>query len=156
MQRRSQGRDHVALSDGSIDTLKQLVATRDPEAIRVAGRVLANTWADTALRLGPDLQPVEPRAFMNAWLVLACEYGQPCGADTPRMQQACALQGHCNAQTWPDYLYYYQSSPHDSQMLAQYRAILRTAIDTGDWSQLTVVRGLPMPTGRTTFLPGPR
>jgi hypothetical protein len=155
-QRRAQGRDHVALSDASIDTLRQVVATRDPEAIRVAGRVLANTWADTMLRIGPDQQPVESRAFMNAWLVLACEYGQPCGADTPRMQQACALQGHCNATTWPDHLYFYSASPHESQMLAQYRAILRNVIDTGDWSQLTVVRGLPMPVGRTTFLPGPR
>jgi hypothetical protein len=155
-QRRSQGRDNVALSDASIDTIKQVIATKDPEAIRVAGRMLANTWADTTLRIGADQQPVDPRAFMNAWLVLACEYGQPCGADTPRMQQACALQGHCNAQTWPDYLYYYAASPYDSQMLANYRAILRTAIDTGDWSQLTVVRGLPTPTGRTTFLPGPR
>lgn len=156
MQRRSQGRDNVALSDASLDTLKQVVATKDPEAIRVAGRVLANTWADTTLRIGADQQPVDSRAFMNAWLVLACEYGQPCGADTPRMQQACALQGHCNAQTWPDYLYYYQSSPYDSQMLANYRAILRNAIETGDWSQLTVVRGLPMPAGRMSFLPGPR
>jgi hypothetical protein len=72
------------------------------------------------------------------------------------MQQACALQGHCNATTWPDHLYFYSASPHESQMLAQYRAILRNVIDTGDWSQLTVVRGLPMPVGRTTFLPGPR
>jgi hypothetical protein len=155
-QRRTSGRDHVALSDTSIDTIKQVVATRDPEAIRIAGRLLANTWADTSLRIGPDQQLVEPRAFMNAWLVLACEYGQPCGTDTPRMQQACALQGHCNAQTYPDYLFYYASSPYDSQMLAQDRAVLRNAIDTGDWSQLTVVRGLPTPTGRTAFLPGPR
>jgi len=155
-QRRTSGRDHVALTDTSIDTLRQVLATRDPEAIRVAGRVLSNTWADTALRIGPDQQPVEPRAFMNAWLVLACEYGQPCGTDTPRMQQACAMQGHCNAQTYPDYLFYYASSPYDSQMLAQYRAILRNVIDTGDWSQISVVRGLPTPTGRTAFLPGPR
>jgi hypothetical protein len=155
-QRRTSGRDHVALTDTSIDTIRQVLATRDPEAIRVAGRLLSNTWADTTLRIGPDQQPVEPRAFMNAWLVLACEYGQPCGADTPRMQQACALQGHCNAQTYPDYLFYYASSPYDSQMLAQYRAILRGAIDTGDWSQLTVVRGLPIPAGRVSFLPGPR
>ena len=56
--------------------------------------------------------------------MLACEYGQPCGADTPRMQQACALQGHCNAQSYPDYLYHYASTPHDSQMLATYRALL--------------------------------
>jgi hypothetical protein len=152
--RRSNGQNSVALSDSQIDTLKQLAATRDPEAIRVAGRVMSNVWADTSLRVGQ--QPIEQRPFMNAWLVLACEYGQPCGSDTPRMQQACALQGHCNAQSFPDYLFYYSSSPHESQLLGQYRAVLRNAIDTGDWSQLLVVRGLPMPSARINFVPGPR
>ena len=156
MARRSQGRDSVVLSDNHVETLKQLANTKDPEAIRVAGRVMANSWADTSIRLGPDQQPVEQRAFMNAWLVVACEFGQPCGSDTPRLQQACALQGHCNAQTYPDYLYYYSSSPHESQLLAQYRSVLRNAIDTGDWSQLSIVRGVPSPPGRITFVPGPR
>lgn len=153
-QRRTQGRDSVALSDQHLDALKQLASTKDPEAIRVAGRVMANVWADTSLRLGQ--QPVEQRPFMNAWLVLACEYGQPCGTDTPRMQQACALQGHCSAQTYPDHLFYYASTPHDSQLLSQYRTLLRQAIDSGDWSQFSVARGLPLPSTRITFVPGPR
>jgi len=154
MARRSQGRDSVVLSDNHIDTLKQLANTKDPEAIRVAGRVMANSWADTSIRLGQ--QQVEQRPFMNAWLVVACEFGQPCGTDTPRLQQACALQGHCSAQTYPDYVYHYSSSPHESQLIAQYRAVLRNAIDTGDWSQLSIVRGLPSTPGRITFVPGPR
>jgi len=146
----------VALSDGNIEAIRDIVRTRDPEAIRVAGRLMSNTWADTTLRLGPEQQPIEQRAFMNAWLVLACEYGQPCGPDTPRMQQACALQGHCDAMSYPDYLSYYASSPHDSQLLATYRSVLRQAIESGDWSQISVVRGLPMPQGRFSFVPGPR
>ena len=154
--RRTQGRDTATISDAQIDSLRQALSSKDPEAIRVAGRVLSNSWADYALRIGPDQTAVEPRAFMNAWLVLACEYGQPCGSDTPRLQQACAYQGHCDAQNYPDYLYYYGASPHDSQLLVQYRAILRTAIETGDWSQIQVVRGLPPGTGRMTFVPGPR
>lgn len=154
--RRTQGRDGVTLSDSQIDTLKQTLGSKDPEAIRVAGRVLSNSYQDYSLRIGPEQTPVEPRAFMNAWLVLACEYGQPCGADTPRLQQACAFQGHCDAQNYPDYLYYYGSSPYDSQLLVNYRSILRNAIETGNWSQLTVVRGLPPPPNRMTFVPGPR
>jgi hypothetical protein len=134
--RRTLGRDNATLGDAQIDTLKQSLASKDPEAIRVAGRVLSNSWSDYALRMGPDQQPVEQRAFMQAWLVLACEYGAPCGSDTPRLQQACAFQGHCDAQSYPDYLYYYGSSPYDSQLLVQYRTVLRTAIETGDWSQL--------------------
>jgi hypothetical protein len=154
--RRTQGRDGVSLTDAQIDGLKQTLGTRDPEAIRVAGRVLSNSYQDYSLRIGPDQTPIEPRAFMNAWLVLACEYGQPCGSDTPRLQQACAYQGHCDAQNYPDYLYYYASSPYDSQLLVQYRSVLRNAIETGNWSQLTVARGLPPPPNRMTFIPGPR
>jgi hypothetical protein len=154
--RRNQGRDGTTLSDGQIETLKQSLSSLDPEAIRVAGRVLSNSWGDYALRIGPDQQPVEPRAFMNAWLVLSCEYGAPCGADTPRLQQACAYQGHCNAQSYPDYLYYYGSSPYDSQMLVQYSIVLRNVLQTGDWSQLNVVRCLPPPPNPMTFVPGPR
>ena len=154
--RRTQGRDNATIADAQIDTLKQSLASKDPEAIRIAGRVLSNSWSDYALRIGPDQQPVEQRAFMQAWLVLSCEYGAPCGSDTPRMQQACAFQGHCDAQTYPDYLYYYGSSPYDSQLLQQYRTVLRAAIETGDWSQVNVVRGLPPPPNRMTFMPGPR
>ncbi|HYC37417.1 MAG TPA: hypothetical protein VEC19_13410 [Usitatibacter sp.] len=144
------------LDDTQVDGLRQLAASKDPEAIRVAGRLMANSWNDYALRVGPDQLPVEQRAFVNAFLVLACEYGAPCGADTPRMQLACAMQGHCNAQNYPDYLYYYGSTPHDSAMLLQYRELVRQAIETGDWSQINVVRGLPPSGNRMTFVPGPR
>ena len=72
------------------------------------------------------------------------------------MQRACAIEGHCNAQSFPEYLYYYGSTPHDSTMLTQYREVLRHAIQTGDWSQISVVRGAPPPRNRITFVPGPR
>ena len=72
------------------------------------------------------------------------------------MQQACAMRGHCNAQSFPEYLYYYGSTPHDSTMLTQYREVVRHAIQTGDWSQISVVRGAPPPRNRITFVPGPR
>ena len=156
LARRTQGRDNATISDAQIDALKGALASKDPEAIRVAGRVLSNSYSDYALRVGPDQGPVDQRPFMNAWLVLACEYGQPCGSDTPRLQQACAFQGHCDAQNFPDYLYYYGSSPHDSQLLVQYRAIIQNAIETGDWSQIQVARGLPPGTNQITFVPGPR
>ncbi len=156
-QARRGGRDGgVTLTDEQIASLRQIAGTRDPEAIRVAGRVLGNSWQDYQVRVGPDQLPIEQRAFMNAWLVLSCEFGAPCGADTPRMLQACALQGHCNAQSYPEHLYYYGSTPHDSTLLTQYRQVLRQAIETGNWSQVSVVRGVPPTGNRMTFVPGPR
>ena len=154
--RRQAGDNRATLSDAQIEGLKQSLATRDPEAMRVAGRVLATSWNDYALRVGPNQLPIEPRPFMNAWLVMACEYGAPCGADTPRMQQACALQGHCDAASYPDYLLQYGSTPHDSTLVFQYREVLRNAIETGDWSQVSVVRGLPPAHNRAWFVAGPR
>ena len=156
-QARRGGRDGgVTLSDEQIASLRQIAGTRDPEAIRVAGRVLGNSWQDYQVRIGPDQMPIEQRPFVNAWLVLSCEFGAPCGADTPRMLQACALQGHCDAQSYPEHLYYYGSTPHDSTLLTQYREILRQAIETGNWSQISVVRGIPPSGNRITFVPGPR
>ena len=156
-QARRGGRDGgVTLSDEQIASLRQIAGTRDPEAIRVAGRVLGNSWQDYQVRIGPDQMPIEQRAFVNAWLVLSCEFGAPCGTDTPRMLQACAMQGHCNAQSYPEHLYYYGSTPHDSTLLTQYREVLRQAIETGNWSQVSVVRGVPPTGNRMTFVPGPR
>jgi hypothetical protein len=154
--RHASGTRTASPSDSQIQALERAAGSRDPEAIRVAGRVLANGWSDYALRVGPEELPVEPRPFVNAWLVLACEYGAPCGVDTPRMLQACAFQGHCDAQSFPDYVAYYGSTPHDSTLLMQYRSIIRTAIETGDWSQLHILRGQPQGNNRTTFVPGPR
>jgi len=144
----------VNISDAQVETLRQLAATRDPGAMVAAGRILSNTWHDFSIRIGNDI--IEPRAFYNAWQVLACDYGYPCGSDNTRVLTECALQGHCQAQTLQDYLYYYSGSPHDSQLAMQYQQILRSAVETGDWSQMQVVRG-PRPPGRGQFfLGGPR
>ena len=137
------GRDTVSLNDTQVNTLRQLATSGDPEAMVIAGRILATPWHDTQVQLGPNNQAIEPRAFNQAWQLLACDYGYPCDATNQRVQSACAYQGHCNAQSLPDYIYYYGASPNDSQLMNQYVDILRSAIQTGNWSQVTVARGLP-------------
>ncbi len=133
-----------------MDSLRQIAASRDPEAMQIAGRILANAWADYSLRIGADNQVVEQRAFNQAWQLLACDYGYPCGEDNARVLSACAYQGHCSASSLPDYMFYYGASPYDSQLLAQYREVLRNAVESGNWSQLNVVRG-PAPPGTRPF-----
>ncbi len=59
------------------------------------------------------------------------------------MLRACAYQGHCDAASLQDYLYYYGSTPHDSQLVAQYQSVLRSALQTGDWSRITIVHRAP-------------
>jgi hypothetical protein len=156
--RRADGRwrSDVAPTDAQFDSLRTAISTRDPEAMMIAGRVLSSSWNEFSLRIGTDAQVVEQRSFMQAWQLLACDYGAPCGSDNQRLLSACAYQGHCNAQTLPDYIFFYGASPYDSQLLTQYREVLRSAIDTGNWSQLNVVRGpVPSTARATNNPPGP-
>ena len=156
-QRRAEGwmRSTVAPTDAQIEALRASINSRDPEAMLIAGRVLSSSWHDFSLRIG-DSQVVEQRSFMQAWQLLACDYGYPCGDSNQRLLSACAYQGHCNAQSLPDYIFYYGASPYDSQLLTQYREVLRSAIETGDWSQVNVVRGpVPAQARATNNPPGP-
>ena len=118
-------------------------------------RALSGNWNDYTLRVGPDGAPVEQRAFMQAWQLLACDNGYPCDDTNPRvLSVGCAYQGHCNAQNLADYIYYYGASPNDSQLMNQYVDILRTAIQTGNWSQVNVARGPRPPAPPNGFGPG--
>jgi len=155
--RRAEGRwrSDVAPTDEQVTQLRGAIMSRDPEAMLIAGRVLSTSWHDFSLRIG-DNQTVEQRSFQQAWALLACDYGYPCGENNQRLLSACAYQGHCNAQTLPDYIYYYGASPYDSQLLSQYREVLRTAIETNNWSLINVVRGpVPAQARATNNPPGP-
>jgi hypothetical protein len=143
--------NQVTISDAQVASLQQILASKDPGAMVAAGRILSNSWHDFSIKIGNDV--IEPRAFYNAWQILACDYGYPCGSDNSRVLSECALQGHCQAQSLQDYLYYYAGSPHDSQLVQQYQQILRNAVETGDWSQIQTVRG-PRPPGRNPFFFG--
>jgi hypothetical protein len=139
------GRGGPTLSDAQVSSLREAFASRDPEAIAISGRVLASAFRDVTVRVGPGQEPIENRAFQNAALLLACEYGYPCGENNPRVLNACAFQGHCGVSSLPDYLFYYGASPYDAQLLDRYRTILRQAADTGDWSAIVIDRGTRSP-----------
>ena len=137
----SPGRAGPTLNDAQLASVKEAFSSRDPEAIAIAGRVLANSFRDLTVRIGPDQEVIENRAFMNAALLLACEYGYPCGENNSRVLNACAYQGHCGVASLPDYLFYYGASPYDAQLLDRYRTILRQAVESGDWSAFVIERG---------------
>ncbi|HUL97131.1 MAG TPA: hypothetical protein VLT89_14035 [Usitatibacter sp.] len=135
------GPGSVTVTDAQVATLRSLAASGDPEAMVIAGRVMSSAWHDFQVQV--DDQPVQRAAFNEAWQLLACEYGHPCDAGNARVQAGCAYQGYCDAQSLPDFIYYYAASPNDSQLMARYREVLRDAILTGNWSQVNVARGLP-------------
>lgn len=141
----TEGRAGGTLSDAQVASLRETLASRDPEALVIAGRVLSGAFRDATVRLGPDQEPVDTRAFGAAALLLACEYGYPCGANNARVLSACAYQGQCGAATLADYLFYYGASPYEAQTMDRYRNLLRQAAESGDWSVLTVQRGSRSP-----------
>ncbi|MBL0141834.1 MAG: hypothetical protein IPP91_07120 [Betaproteobacteria bacterium] len=139
------GRAGPTLNEAQLASIRDAFSSRDPEAIAIAGRVLANSFRDLTVRIGPDQEPIENRAFMNAALLLACEYGYACGENNTRVLNACAFQGHCGVSSLPDYLFYYGASPYDAQLLDRYRTILRQAADSGNWSAIVIDRGSRSP-----------
>jgi hypothetical protein len=147
--------DQRTLTDAQIDSLKQIAATKDPGAMLEAGRILSNTYHDITVRDGADGPVLEPQALHNAWALVACEYGYPCGPDNTRVEQGCAYRGYCDASNLQDYLFYYAASPHDSQLMNQYESLLRNAVETGDWSHFTVVRGA-RPPNSPNYIMGPQ
>ncbi|MGE0355876.1 MAG: hypothetical protein AB7P08_03075 [Burkholderiales bacterium] len=149
------GRGGPTLSDAQLEAVRDAFSSRDPEAIAIAGRVLANSFRDLTVRVGPEREPIENRAFSNAALLLACEYGYGCGENNARVLNACAFQGHCGVASLADYLFYYGSSPYDAQLLDRYRTLLRQAAETGDWSAIVVDRGNRSPNAPSYSYPGP-
>ncbi len=88
-----------------------------------------------------DDRPINASAFYLALDLLGCEYGLQCGADTPRMLQACAMSGNCAATNYRDYLLYYAASPNTSQQVAGCEAALQRAAQGSDWSGFILRRG---------------
>jgi hypothetical protein len=125
------------ISDAQIETLKQAAQSRDPYAIVLAMTTLNGWLGNLSLRTGEDQMPVEGSALYSASTLVACEYGMPCGPDSPRMLEACAMQGRCGASDYRDYLFYYGITPNTAQMVGDYQLGLARAVRDGDWSYFT-------------------
>jgi hypothetical protein len=129
------------LTDSQIDGLRGALVSKDPDAIANAGLILGQNFRDLTVRIGPDQAIVDPHALRIASTISACDYGYPCGEGNLRLLEACAYRGYCASGNLPDYINYYEASPNDLQLQAQYRQALQAAIDTGDWSAFTFARG---------------
>ncbi len=105
--------------------LRQVLASRDPDAILAAGTILSNTFPNVVLQVGPNHDDVDGRASMAAWQLVACEYGLDCGPDSRAVMNACAWSGQCGAGNVPDLVFYYQATPNQAQLIDQYRQAFR-------------------------------
>jgi len=107
----------------------------------IAGRVLANSIDNLTLQMGPDWQYIVKARSITPGNCSDVTTGWIAVPITQRVLSSCAYQGYCGAGSLPDNLYFYGNSPYQSQLLERYRAVLREAVETGDWSQLRFTRG---------------
>lgn len=134
-----------AISDAQWAAMRDILASGDPAAIETLRGILSSTLTDASIRIGPDKEPIDHRAFWNAWGLAACDLGQNCGADSPQLLSACANQNQCGSASVQDHTYYYDSSPHTAQLVERYRSMIADMIRTNNFDNLTIARG---PQGR--------
>jgi hypothetical protein len=125
-----------AISDAQVTRMQEIFRSRDPDAIIVAGNVLSNTFRDVVIEVGPNRLELNHVASRDAWRMVACDYGHDCGPGSRSLLAACAHQSHCDVSTVPDLILFYGASPHQAQVMENYRQIFRNAIETNDWSQI--------------------
>ena len=67
-----------------------------------------------------------------------------------------AYSGRCGPASLPDYIFYFDTTPSQAQLVDQYRQIFRQAIESNDWSGLTFARRQnSMSSIYRIFTPGP-
>jgi hypothetical protein len=128
-----------ALTDAQLQTLRQAIASGDPDAVFSAGTVLSNTFADLVLESSATHEPLQQAAAFSAWRLLACEYGAECGSSNTWLRMQCAVDGECAASNVQDAIFFYQVPPYQAQLVDQYRNLFRNAAN-GDWSGINFAR----------------
>ncbi|HXF80077.1 MAG TPA: hypothetical protein VN598_14500 [Usitatibacter sp.] len=141
------------IDDGQVQVLRDAVSSGDPYALRNAVSVLGNNQLGNFSLRPADDTPLNGSALWMASLLVGCDYGAVCGADSEWLLYSCAMRGECAAGNVRDYMMYYASSPNTSQLMAQYEAAIRNAATRGDWS---FFRFYPGPAPSTAIYQAPQ
>jgi hypothetical protein len=129
------------VSDEQWAVARELLAKSDPVVIGELRDILASSLTDASLRFGPDKEPIDNRAFWNALTLAACDLGDNCGPENTQLQAACAYRNRCGSASVQDHTYFYDSSPHDAQLVERYRQSLLGMMQSGDVRALDLLRG---------------
>jgi hypothetical protein len=139
-QLQSHARDENApppkLSAEDVAHIVSILETRDPEAILTIGSLLAQAPLNQQIRIGPNGEIPETSAFIGAWNLVACDLGLECTAQHRELQQACAFASYCGAGHFEEHYQTFMASPYVYQLAQRYRAMILTAMDSHDWSQI--------------------
>lgn len=127
-------RDIAAPKSDVAETLRALLATRDPEVVRDVGAFLSR--GESAGWYGEREFPAAAAAI--AWELAACDLGYACGPGSRLVLLQCAFDGRCDGGRYEDALSRYE--PADLMADAQrLRGGILRALREYDWTWL----GLP-------------
>jgi hypothetical protein len=146
--------DGYLISDQQWAAARELLAKGDPAVLADLRSLLSSTLSEASIRIGPDKDPIENRAFHSAWTLVGCDMGNNCGASNPQLLSDCAYRNRCGSTSLQDQTYFFEVSPHEAQLVERYRQTILEAIRTGDFTNLDLVRG-PQTSG-STFMFGNR
>ncbi len=140
--------DGYSISDQQWAAARELLAKGDPAVLADLQSLLSSTLSDASIRVGPDNEPIENRAFYSAWALVGCDMGNNCGTSNTQLLADCAYRNRCGSTSLQDQTYFFDTSPHEAQLVERYRRTILDAIRTGDFTNLNLVRG-PQTRGNT-------
>jgi hypothetical protein len=144
--RGARGIEERRLSEESLATLRESLASGDPFAMERAGQLLSYQSSQLAERkVGPNGDFYNPRDWLPAWQLVACDRGANCGADAFRVLNGCANQGACGYDSLETYMQFNELPPNVYAAALQNRALIADAIAQGRWDWLGIAPGM----GRT-------
>ncbi len=146
--------DGMSMTDEQWAASRELLAKGDPSVMLELRDILSSTLLDASVRIGPDKDPIENRAFHNAWALAACDMGNNCGPSNQQLLSDCAYRNRCGSTSLQDQTYFFEASPHEAQLVERYRQTILETIRTGDFTNFNLVRG-PQDR-RNTFIFGSR
>jgi 6-pyruvoyl-tetrahydropterin synthase len=136
----ARGQGYV-LNDQQWSTIRELLGSGDPGVVGELRAVMSSTLVEASLRIGPDKEPIDNRAFWNTWALVACDLGADCGSNSRQLLADCMSQNRCGSNNVYDHSYFYDASPNDAQSMERYRQQLLEMIRTNNFANLQLVRG---------------
>lgn len=142
------------VTESDFEQVRTLLASGHAEVMQDLQGAISSTLAEGSIRLGGVA--IDGEAMYQALSLLACDAGAACGPDSPVLLRECAYRGRCDAGSYYEYLFYYQTSPSEAQAIDAYRRALSAMMRSGDFSALTYAQGAGIPGFTMTFGGGRR
>ena len=116
---------------------EQLLDKGDPYAITDVATWLAQQTGRMTI-MGAPVANQDIVTANLAWQLVACDYGRPCGPDSPAVLNACAFDGLCDKASYEDLIRSTLLNPQQYQRAIELRARIIAALQAKDYASLGI------------------